>query len=534
MKFAQSPSLRALITLVTFIYIMTLAIMVYLVLWSTGQAERHIHGATLSHEQLAIALGIKADIGHHLITELSAIVGPDKQQSNLPEPDKTENTLQQLVKKIDEQLKLARTEDEAEQEKREFATAKTIASHYSRMLENIESERRLSRTLDSGSIARAFVTNVIKRDYQTLNGIVENIVTDEREEAAGLTTELNELRQSLFTTTIIALVLVTLISITGAIAIYKALMQPLRRLTEGSQALATGKLSHRIAPSGPPELHGLARSFNAMVEKLAVQQKLLIKTNEGLEDTIARRTHEIEEKANKISSIDNTRRLFFAKIGHELRTPLTVMLGETDVALGRKDASAPIYREALQHIAANGEYLKRRIADFMTIARSEDGQITMQTAPCELHEIIKDTVKNARAYARSNNIRLTTDITCGPAVVAGDESWLHQGILAIIDNAIKFSPEGGEVIVKLIPSADKAIIRLTDEGPGVPGSDLPKLFEPYFQSNSGRTMGGSGLGLSIARWVTDKHSGRIEATNRNQVGLAIHIELPLYNNHPKP
>lgn len=522
-------SLRLILITGTIIYISTLFILVSLVIWSTGQAEQRLNRVSLSYEQLAITLDVKAAIGNHLITELGSIVGSNKNLSILPEPENIEKILQSLEQKIREEIELARSPDEAMNENNEFGAAKDITELYTRMLANIERERTLSRTLDTGSVARAFADNVINRDYRTLNSIVQSAVSDEQQEVESATAELSDWKAFLFNWGIIAVASITLISLLTAISVYRTIMRPLADLADGSRAFADGELNHRIPLTGPPELRSLSLRFNNMAHSLADHQKLLVEANEGLEETITQRTHELEEKASKIAEIDRTRRLFFAKIGHELRTPLTVILGETDVALQQKKASLPIYREALHHIAANGQFLKRRLEDFLAMARSEDGEVTMESAPCRLDNIIRDTVENASAYARSNGIHLNTEISETPVIVAGDTSWLQQGLLALIDNAVKFSPENGEVTIGLNCLDGMAIIDLCDKGPGVSEHDLPQLFKPYFQAKSGHALGGSGLGLSVAHWVTHRHNGRISASNRSPHGLHVCIELPIYD-----
>ena len=242
------------------------------------------------------------------------------------------------------------------------------------------------------------------------------------------------------------------------------------------------------------------------------------------------RTAALEASNQRLAEIDRTRRLFFSKVSHELRTPVTVMRGEADVALRNERADAASLREALMHISANGGFLHRRLDDLLGLARSEDGRIVLDPAPIDLIDVVHTAAQKAMPFARSSEVDLRVTIETGVVPVIGDAGWLGQSLLAIIDNGVKFAgPEGG-IRITVRRQGDRASIEIADSGDGVDAAALGRLFDPYFQTEGGRSRGGTGLGLSLARWIVEEHGGCIAARNADRGGLIIAIGLPLTTN----
>lgn len=227
-----------------------------------------------------------------------------------------------------------------------------------------------------------------------------------------------------------------------------------------------------------------------------------------------------------MTAIDRSRRLFFSKISHELRTPVTVLRGEAEVALRNSQTGEAGLRDALQHIVANSDVLQRRLADMMALAHAEDGRLSIARQRVDLVECVRDAAEFARAFAASSGVRLVADIETSRAQIDGDASWLRQALLALIDNAVKHSPENGWVTMRLTRNTNGSFsVEVSDQGPGVPADALPHLFDPYFQTDGGKLLGGSGLGLAVARWVMVQHGGEIAARNFERGGLAVTITI---------
>src|SRR5690606_38683704 len=188
------------------------------------------------------------------------------------------------------------------------------------------------------------------------------------------------------------------------------------------------------------EIQNVAHAFNRLEEEVTAQRRALARQNEDLEAQVAQRTAEIEASNERLAEIDRTRREFFSRVSHELRTPATVIRGEAEVALRDPHAPADHLREALEHVAANSAFLQRRLDDLLALARAEDGRVTLRREPVRLDRLLNEVVALAEPYTRSSGLTLIGDGLDRPdLVIEGDESWLQQALLVLVDNAAKFA-----------------------------------------------------------------------------------------------
>ncbi len=254
----------------------------------------------------------------------------------------------------------------------------------------------------------------------------------------------------------------------------------------------------------------------------------MIRRREQLESEVARRTQALRNANAELQRIDECRKRFFADVSHELRTPLTTIQGEAEVMLAVGPAEQDGYRAALTAIQANAGCLRRRIDDLLAVARSGDGQIELAAHPLDMPPLLASALDEVGGLARVNEVRLTLvssvpDKTC----ITGDESWLKQALLTVLDNAIKFSRPGQTVTVTAKTREHHLIIDVSDQGEGIAEADLPRLFDRFFQAPAGRQRGGSGLGLAVARWITEDHGGTIAITSGLNAGTTVTLTLPL-------
>jgi signal transduction histidine kinase len=247
---------------------------------------------------------------------------------------------------------------------------------------------------------------------------------------------------------------------------------------------------------------------------------LLVRRNRSLEAKVGARTEKLEE-------IDRSRRLFFAKASHELRTPVTAMRGEAEVALLGGEIPAEQLRRSLAHIHANATFLGHRIDELLGLASADDGKLSLSRHPLDLSEVINAAVLEAEPFARSVEVSVEPNMPSQSLPILGDARWLQQALLTVIDNGLKFSPMGGLLRISAEVDGAMARIMIADDGPGVMPDDLPRIFDAYYQSEPSRQRGGNGLGLALARWVTEQHGGTISATNRPKGGCGIVFSLPL-------
>lgn len=526
-RLLAAPSIRAILVLAVVAALTVILAAATIIAWTASAAEMKLNRAKTSYEQLTLVTRLEAEIGRFLLAEVSGIVSPKSAAESGGAFDETQRTISALIDLIDAEIGSLSDVAERLREQEEFKTAYAIRALFNDMHHGIERERSRVSHLDSGSAVRDFMANV-GPSFDKLNAIVGGVVADERGEAADVLESLVQLRQTMLVSSVFTVLVAAIVALAGAALTYRTLMRPLDALAHGSELLARGQLAHRVPIDGPPELSRLAVRFNDMAGRIAAQKAELLAANEGLEEAVLERTRALEEKALQLADVDRTRRLFYAKMGHELKTPLTAILGEAEVALRRANATPDDLCEALRHIAANGQFLNRRISNLLAVARSEDGRLALEPALCNLVTICLACVEQAKAFAMSRDVNLefvSSSAVETPTLV--DRDWIAQALLSLIDNAVKFAPARSTVRIS-VAAIDGGVneLRVRDEGRGVALEDLAHIFEPYFRSGQGRRHAGTGLGLSVAKWVAEQHGGTISAHNLAPDGFEIRIRLP--------
>lgn len=227
----------------------------------------------------------------------------------------------------------------------------------------------------------------------------------------------------------------------------------------------------------------------------------------------------------RLENLFNMQRRFVADVGHELRTPLTVIKGNINL-LRRMGCSDD---ESLQSIEGEVDRLTRMIGDLLLLARVESGKLPMDPTLVELDVLLLEVLQQARVLAQERvNLRLGD---FDQVLVCGDRDRLKQVILNLVENAIKYTPRGGDVLVALGKSDQQACLTVSDTGPGIPPEDLPHIFERFYRAEKSRTRSGDGkgfgLGLSIAYWIVRHHGGEIEVESTLGKGTRFVVWLPL-------
>ncbi|MES2306669.1 MAG: ATP-binding protein [Gemmatimonadota bacterium] len=208
-------------------------------------------------------------------------------------------------------------------------------------------------------------------------------------------------------------------------------------------------------------------------------------------------------------SLEQMRR-FMADAAHELRTPLSVLRSRAEIAL-QQPRDGPSYVAALEGIDAESQRLSRIVDDLLTLARAESEQRPIERSRLFLDDVVVDAVEAARAVAERKGVTLSL-AEFEEAPVDGDPHLLRQLVMILLDNAVKFTPTGGAVRVKIGIDAGAPQLTVIDTGPGIPADQLPHVFERFYRGDPARARqsgSGSGLGLSIARWIADAHGGTL-------------------------
>jgi two-component system sensor histidine kinase BaeS len=296
-------------------------------------------------------------------------------------------------------------------------------------------------------------------------------------------------------TIVLAALGMTLVVVIFSIPLAKRLVRPIKAITAATRDLASGKYSIRVPISSSDEIGQLARDFNAMALTL-----------------------EKNEKA---------RRQWVADISHELRTPLAVLRGEIEALL---EGIRSITPEAIRSLHAEVLRLHRLVEDLYQLALSDLGTLTYHKDELDLAEILTDSIEPYRAEFTRKGIKLSTDISQGlEFTVFADQERLHQLFANLLDNSLKYTEAGGELVIRLACRDGKATIDFEDSAPRVPEDDLDRLFDRLYrvEGSRSRITGGAGLGLAICRNIVEAHAGTIAAHPSPLGGVLIKVTIPV-------
>ena len=230
------------------------------------------------------------------------------------------------------------------------------------------------------------------------------------------------------------------------------------------------------------------------------------------------------EATRPIESAFDQMRRFMGDAAHELKTPIAVLRARTDVALQR-ERTANEYEEILHATSKEAERLGNLVENMLLLARIDAGQWPVQKARVFLDDLLADAAKSAEALGESKNVTVRLEAN-EKIIVNGDPTLLRQLFMILLDNAIKFTPEGGSVAIKTGKKGRWARVDVVDTGVGIPANAVPHVFERFFRADPARSRGGAGLGLSIARWIVDVHRGRVSVNSVEGTGTSMSVELP--------
>jgi len=230
-----------------------------------------------------------------------------------------------------------------------------------------------------------------------------------------------------------------------------------------------------------------------------------------------------------IAAMVSEQQRFIADASHELRTPLAVLRGETEVALG-KTRTVEEYQESLTLIQEEAERLSRIVEDLFILARQPiESPTTLIKEPVSLTEVVKDCARAAQVLAVRKGVRLKLKNDLTSIALNADEELIKRMILNLLDNAVKYTPEGGEISLALEKHNGSAEIVVRDTGIGLSEMDQQRVFDRFYRVDKARSraLGGAGLGLSIVRTIVEAHGGEITIDSTPRHGSTFTVSLPL-------
>lgn len=385
-----------------------------------------------------------------------------------------------------------------------------------------QAEGQQDRAVD---IFRRSIEYRLSNDFETM---LERARQEERSEVAD---ELDRVQGAQHVLLIIAGIFSGLVVVAGVgsgLALHRSIVRPVRQLTAGAEAIARGRLDHRIWTARRDEFGQLSQSFNHMAEALESQRDDLIAAQAHLEGEVEQRTRELRQANEQLRTVDSKRSQFLADASHELRTPLTILRGEAEVALrGRPRLAA--YREALTRIGEYAADMARLLEDLLAFTRAQGDDISFTFERVEAEVVVAAAIRESAVLAGPKQIAIKLIATEPDQQVRADPQRLKQALLIGVDNAIKYADPGGTVEIGIRRESGNLAISISDQGCGIDPAELPFVFDRYYRgrNNASRAAKGLGIGLSIARMIVERHGGCIALEAVKPRGAVLCIRLPI-------
>jgi signal transduction histidine kinase len=276
----------------------------------------------------------------------------------------------------------------------------------------------------------------------------------------------------------------------------------LKQLQEATVRFGAGDMTARAPDRGGDEVAALARSFNQMGDELA-------------------------SRARALEASDNARRQLLADVSHELMTPLTAMRGYIETLTMKELTLDESTRDRYLHIIDEETHrLERIVGDLLDLARLEGGGGTMRREQVAMQSLFERVYSRHERELTARHITLAANIAKGAETVVGDPDRLEQALQNLAANALRHTPDGGEIVMSADVVSDRLRLRVRDSGEGIPPEHLPLIFDRFYKVDASRkAAGGSGLGLSIVRAIVERHGGTVAA--HNEGGAVFDVLLPL-------
>ena len=281
--------------------------------------------------------------------------------------------------------------------------------------------------------------------------------------------------------------------------------RPLERLSAKASEIADASdHSLRLQPQGPSdEINRLAHTINGMLQSL-------------------------EDAYQQVQQVNDLQRHFLADVSHELRTPLTIMLSSLDLLRKEGGTDPDFQANALENIRGEAERMARMVTQLLLLART-DASTTVAREPLLVADIVADICRQDRQAENKITLECQGLTQLEDAVVSGNADYLKQLFLILLENAFKYTPDGGHVEVSGTLKGDTVTITVADTGIGIAATDQPRVFDRFYRAGNARFRSGLGLGLSIAQRIAEQHGGKITVESVPGQGSCFTVALPLLN-----
>ncbi|MCP9446317.1 MAG: ATP-binding protein [Nitrospira sp.] len=359
-------------------------------------------------------------------------------------------------------------------------------------------------------------------------GVVQVGLTEERMHQA-----LDTLIRNVMIITLMAI----LAGIAATMLLTRHITTPLKTLVSVARRIAGGDLTISVKSTTRDEVGQLTLVFGQMTDALRerdaqVKQayRELEKLNQSLEQRVRQRTSELQAANEKLKELDRLKSTFVSVVSHELRTPMTSIKGYVENLLdGLAGALTEKQARSLERVKHNIDRLTRMINELLDLSKIEAGRLELHLAPINIVDLVEDVVENYQATARQKSLTVRVILSSPLPPVRADSDKLHRVLINLIHNAIKFTPEGGEIRIEVKARADDFVeVTVIDSGNGVPPDELDKIFDKFYWSKSAPVEArGAGLGLAIAKNLIELHGGTIGVESVLGKGSRFSFTIPV-------
>ena len=308
--------------------------------------------------------------------------------------------------------------------------------------------------------------------------------------------ELRDLLENLYFIFLLLVPIALAVSVFGGLALAHKSLQPVDEITTRARRITAENLDQTLPVRNVnDEIGRLTATFNEMIQRL--------------HDSFAQV------------------RQFSADASHELRTPLTVMRGEIELAL-RSTQKPGEYRTVLESSLEEILRMTSITDNLLLLAKAEQGTLDVHFSEVNLKGLVDELFEDSEVLAEQKKIKVCLEENA-PITIVGDKDRLRQLFLNLVDNAIKYTPEGGTVMLAARHQNSSALFQVKDTGIGIPQEEIGKIFDRFYRVDKARSreQGGTGLGLSIAKWIAELHRGTITVTSEVNKGSTFTVTLPL-------
>jgi two-component system, OmpR family, phosphate regulon sensor histidine kinase PhoR len=231
----------------------------------------------------------------------------------------------------------------------------------------------------------------------------------------------------------------------------------------------------------------------------------------------------------QLKQTDKVRRDFVANVSHELRTPLSILRGYIETLLDNPQASDKELSRILRVMERHSKRLGLLVDDLLTLAHLESRSAGLQFSAVQLAELFQSVIRDWEKKLAEKQLKVVVDLSPDARTIRADETRLHEVLYNLLDNALKYSRENGEIRLRAVQRGPEIVLSVTDNGIGISKDDLPRIFERFYRADKARSreLGGTGLGLAIVKHIAQLHGGRVEAESELGKGTTIRVILPV-------